>query len=200
MQMWICKHCNLSFTNFTNSEKANHSRWCDLNPRRSQYTEKLKNARSAITNFKNQYSYGATCSEETREKISRSGQGRKHSEVTKSIIKEKALNSTHRRLRRKMIEYKGVWLDSTWELELAKRLDEKNIRWVRPEPIRWVDNAGVSHNYFPDFYLPDHNLFLDPKNPMAVSVQQEKLTCLLQQHTNIVILTSLEDCKNFNID
>ena len=98
-----------------------------------------------------------------------------------------------------MIEYNGVWLDSTWEFELAKRLDELKVKWVRPNPIPWVDEKGVTHNYFPDFYLPDFNLFLDPKNPHAVNVQKKKLACILTQYSNIVIIKSLEECSNYKI-
>jgi hypothetical protein len=98
-----------------------------------------------------------------------------------------------------MINYNGIWLDSTWEFELAKRLDSLNIKWIRPDPIRWFDEDGVAHNYFPDFYLPDYNLFLDPKNTHAFKVQEKKIKTLLTQHKNIVIITSLEECQNFSI-
>ena len=66
--------------------------------------------------------------------------------------------------------YKGITLDSSWELELAKRLDDLNIKWNRPDPLKWKDSNGLEHNYFPDFYLVDHNLYLDPKNPGAYKV------------------------------
>lgn len=178
---------------------ANHSRWCDDNPKRVQYNEDLFKARAAKTNFKNHYSYGAVCSDETKEKVRNANIGRTHTEETKCIIREKALASPHRRLRRGMIEYKGVMLDSSWELELAKRLDELCIDWVRPDPMQWIDDNGVTHNYFADFYLLQYDLFLDPKNPRAIEVQKDKLKCLMSQYKNIVILDTLEKCKQFNV-
>lgn len=33
--MWTCKHCEQIFENLTVSEKANHARWCDANPKRN---------------------------------------------------------------------------------------------------------------------------------------------------------------------
>lgn len=96
-----------------------------------------------------------------------------------------------------MIKYKDVWLDSTWELVLAQRLDELTIRWIRPDPIPWTDSLGVDHNYFPDFYLPDFDLFLDPKNPHALSVQSEKIKILKDRYKNIIFLDSFEKCKEF---
>lgn len=82
-------------------------------------------------------------------------------------------------------------------MELAKRLDELEIDWIRPEPLEWFDSDGKRHNYFPDFYLPQFNLFLDPKNPMAVKTQKEKLEMLAHQHPNVKILYSLEECLKF---
>ena len=94
--------------------------------------------------------------------------------------------------------YKGILMDSTWEVELAKRLDELNIEWLRPDPIKWVDDNNVTHNYFPDFYLPKHKLYLDPKNPHAYNVQKKKIKVLNSTY-NIKWITSLEECQNFTI-
>ena len=79
------------------------------------------------------------------------------------------------------------------------RLDELNIQWKRPStPIKWIDLAGKEHNYFPDFYLCDYDMFLDPKNPRAVAVQQGKLTIIQNQMPNLKILTTLKECKEFS--
>ena len=122
-----------------------------------------------------------------------------HTEETKEIIRQKALASKHRRLRKGMVMYKGIWLDSSWEYELAKRLDELEIRWERPAPIGWVDKKGTTHNYFPDFYLLDYDLFLDPKNPAAYENQKEKIKILEKTYKNIIFITSLSECKNFKL-
>ena len=37
-----CKFCGISLFSFTNSEKANHIRWCYKNPKREQYSEKAR--------------------------------------------------------------------------------------------------------------------------------------------------------------
>lgn len=70
--------------------------------------------------------------------------------------------------------YNGVVLDSNWELELAKWLDLKNIKWERPKYIEWFD--GVKRRkYFPDFYLPEYDIYLDPKNRLVIKQDQKKL-------------------------
>ena len=66
--MSVCKHCKKEFNK---KDIANHSRWCDLNPKRNQYNKDLSKARSAKKNFNNQYTYGAVVSKETKEKQER---------------------------------------------------------------------------------------------------------------------------------
>jgi hypothetical protein len=211
-----CIYCNLIFDdNTSNSFRANHTRWCDKNPKKQEYADALAKLLIAnrithatdetklkISNGVRQAHINGKYSSESRKKAlnTRTKNGNLlHSTKTKQLMSEKALASPHRRLRRKLIEYNGVMLDSTWELALAIRLDSLNINWVRPDPIKWVDGDNKIHNYFPDFYLVDHDIYLDPKNPQAIKVQQDKLKYLLTQHTNIVIIETLEQCKNFNI-
>lgn len=206
IKLICCKYCSLNFEEIAPAQRANHSRWCELNPKSKDYRDSL--SKRSIT-----HNTGLKRTEETKEKIKelhRQGRyshinyssffaGKRHSDETKELLRQKALASPHRRLKKKMIEYNGIMLDSTWELELAKRLDSINVEWIRPDPIVWVDEQGKSHHYFPDFYLPECNLFLDPKNPQAVRVQQKKLDILLQQYPNIKILYSLAECKEFSL-
>jgi len=71
------------------------------------------------------------------------------------------------------------------------------VKWIRPKPLQWLDATGLTHNYFPDFYLPDYNLYLDPKNPHAYNVQKEKIDILNKTYNNIIWLTSLEQIKSY---
>ena len=188
---------------------ANHSRWCEKNPKRSEYATNTSKAISAMAGKKkesgitNQFTKakakGYAIESPLKGKENLAWKGRKHTVETKELMSKSALASTHRRLRKGIVEYKGVMLDSSWELALAKRLDELNIKWERPDPITWTDSDGLVHNYFGDFYLPEYNLYLDPKNPKAIQAQKKKLDCLLSQHNNIIIIDSLEGCKNFSV-
>ncbi len=49
--MWKCKHCNNEFEFDNTSSKANHSRWCEANPKRNN-TENLVKAQEKINNDK----------------------------------------------------------------------------------------------------------------------------------------------------
>lgn len=207
-----CKHCQTQF-DLRDKPKgwmANHSRWCDLNPKRKVYnTGSLKavaamNAARKKSGRSNQFTKARLEGNDIPEHINKgkvgigSFLGRTHSEETKQAQREKALASPHRRLVRGIVEYKGILLDSSWELALAVRLDDLGIVWTRPAPLKWIDAGGTVHNYFPDFYLPEYDLYLDPKNPQAVRVQQEKLNILLTTYKNLVIIETLDECKEFN--
>ena len=208
--MWCCRHCNNNFENFSQSAKANHSRWCDSNPKRNTYKngslksiEAMKIAKKNNPSLNNQYTKAKALNLPVPQNKNKGlvgigpMLGKMHTEESKNKIRQKALASSHRRLKKNTIVYNGILLDSTWELELAKRLDNLNIKWIRPKPIKWVDSENIIHNYFADFYLEDYDLYLDPKNPHAINVQKDKLGCLLKQYNNIVILKTFEECMNY---
>ena len=54
---------------------------------------------------------------------------------------------------------KDCLLESTWEWKMANELDKSGIKWKRP----WHFNVGIGY-YTPDFYLPEYDLYLDPKS------------------------------------
>lgn len=83
-------------------------------------------------------------------------------------------------------EYNGIQMDSGWEVELAQYLDLHSIKWIRPsESLLWKDEEGKSHRYFPDFYLPVLQIFLDPKNQFAAQKQATKLAYLRNHYPNV---------------
>jgi hypothetical protein len=54
---------------------------------------------------------------------------------------------------------KMFYYDSGWEVTLAKSLTDNNIYWTRPS--KFLLSNGRS--YTPDFYLPEYNVYIDPK-------------------------------------
>lgn len=72
------------------------------------------------------------------------------------------------------IEYKGIKLDSQYEYEVAKELDENQVNWERPTYFLWEDSNGLKHRYYPDFYLPDYNVYLDPKNDYLINNKSKR--------------------------
>ena len=199
--MRVCVYCNKEIIK---KDIANHTRWCIKNPKRNEYILTLRNnkhpkhPKHPKTGKKgaNQYTYGAKMSEETRERIGKASKGRLHSDNTKTKMSISARKSKHRRLVRHRIKYKGIWLDSRWELLLAQKLDELSIIWERPDPLIWFDSENKNHNYFPDFYLPQYDLFLDPKNEFAKRSQKKKLEIISKTYKNVVIM-NYDDIDNF---
>jgi len=98
------------------------------------------------------------------------------------LINMKQLNA---RGNKKLI-YKDIRFDSRWEIDVAIFLDSLYLRWERPiTPVPWQGGDGKSHKYFPDFFLPDYDLYLDPKNPICISKQIEKLN-IVSKKINLI--------------
>lgn len=209
--MFKCKHCNECINNLTTTQKANHTRWCDKNPLRHTYNKDTNHLRTESAKKKHRLAIIAAHKDgkylnsqikAVKTKLQRGNL--KHTDATKNLIKEKALASSHRRLVRSIRNYTKldgtiISLDSSWEEALAKRLDYLNVKWERPtNPIKYIGLDQKQHNYFPDFYLPDYNLFLDPKNPAAYKSQESKIKILLKLMNNLIIINTLEKCNNFD--
>lgn len=99
---------------------------------------------------------------------------------------------------RKDVLYRGVLLNSSYEEAVAKSLDEQGIEWVRPSPLRWEDSSGLKHYYYPDFYLPAYNVFLDPKNDYLINnvnkwfgiTDKEKIGIVSRQNAVKILILS----------
>lgn len=207
--MNTCKHCKLEFdiSDKPNGWMANHSRWCKCNPKRSTYCN------SCVKGLQQGYIRNKERIRRKLRKAWKDGKysnvkfdswvGKTHSVATKLKMSQSALRSDHRRLVKSCRHYvtkRGdkVLLDSSWEELLAIRLDALNIDWIRPPPLTY-EHDGKIHKYFPDFYLPKYDLYLDPKNPYAIKIQSEKISILLELYPNIRILSSKSECKNFTV-
>jgi|LakMenEpi03Aug12_release.lakeMendotaPanAssembly.Ray.scaffolds.fasta_scaffold222882_1 hypothetical protein len=207
-----CKYCDLSFVGFSATKKASHSRWCEFNPRSKIDKENLAKRKNLYPikdkdSWKNSISdaHKRGCYSNSTEKglQTKIKNGTLYpTEETKKKISIAAQNSEHQRVCKKSHKFvdkigREFIFDSSWEDALAIRLDELSIDWIRPPPIKYTLN-GKSKNYFPDFYLPGFNLYLDPKNSYCIKVQKEKIEIVSKQ-INLLILESLQDCKNFTI-
>lgn len=165
----VCRFCR-TFVSMDYRVVAGHSTYCLSNPSRADTIEK----QAAVAT------------------------GNIHTEATRLKISEAAQRSNHRRLRRNTIVYRGVTMDSTWEIRLAERLDELGVEWTRPGPYQWIDDQGKTRHYFPDFYLPEYDIYLDPKNRHAARVQSSKIEALQRLMPNLIILRSLEEIDSYS--
>ena len=72
-------------------------------------------------------------------------------------------------------------------LRTCQVLNELAINWIRPKALKY-DNR----NYFADFYLPDYNIWLDPKNSYKAKQDEEKIRKVIEQN-NVKLYILLEE-------
>jgi hypothetical protein len=82
--------------------------------------------------------------------------------------------------------YRDTWFDSKWEVRVAESLDENSIQWQRPKiGFVWTD---LGNKYYPDFYLPDFDVYLDPKNSYLQTKDANKISQAQQRNAIRVIV------------
>ena len=92
-----------------------------------------------------------------------------------------------------------VVMDSTWEVEMAKRFDHLKIDWERSEDMKltYYTEKGSKRNYIPDFYLPDHDTYVEVKGYWTDAARHKMNDVMLRNPVKIVIVESLEQIKKF---
>ena len=116
---------------------------------------------------------GKTLSENIRSgKTKASWAGRHHSIDTRRQISRKMSAFNNGFVKTKYFEIfcpyqqKNVKVQGTWEFAYATYLNENKINWVRSRKIqlkfKWNED-DYEHLYYPDFYLPDTNEYIEIK-------------------------------------
>lgn len=201
--MLLCKHCDKECKN--DNSLRNHQRLCKSNPDRIEspfvaYNNKVKSGEIEIISWRKgktkdtdpQVAYWA---EQQRLKFARgelsppthtADQLSKFSELAK-----KRNLGGYRPHPNRGQRYKDIWFDSKWEVAVAKSLDEHNVRWERPKVgFVWSD-AG--NRYYPDFYLPDYNVYLDPKNDFLIKKDKIKIDqAQIRNNIKVIVLNKTQ--------
>ena len=173
-----CKYCKEAKNIFG---LKNHESYCKMNPERKSKAGENNPMFGKKSNASNQYIKSKKMGlpspllgQETRKKISDSKKGekwtlerkKKHSEkMKKTVLKNPSSYSANNISgRTKIFEYRGFKLKGKWELDVAKWLDSRKIEWTnkitKPFEYFWI---GETHYYFPDFYLPKINAYIEVK-------------------------------------
>jgi len=125
--------------------------------------------------------------------------GRKHTKEAKEKIRKAAIkNELGGHTSKRSIYYKKknddiIYLQSSYEEKVARELDKNNIIWERPKYLKYIDKENIEHRYYPDFYLIDYNIYLDPKNYYLQKKDKEKINLVKKQNNvNIIILSENE--------
>lgn len=187
--------CEKCCCNFTANNFRKHYEICGVKPQRNKHP---------ILGSRGKWSKGLT--KETDPRVAAQGRktsvalsgrpGHSPSEDHKKRLSEAAIargfgGTTQSR----WIEYCGVKLGSSYEVQLAVDLDKNKIKWEKPKRFRYVDPKGKQRTYTPDFYLPEFDLYLDPKNDFLINninpslgfSDTEKIS-LVEKQNNIKVL------------
>ena len=76
-------------------------------------------------------------------------------------------------------EYK---CQGTWEYNVAKKLNELGILWIRNKRMNYIQN-GIKRIYNPDFYLPDTNEYIEVKG-FFYDKDKIKMNLVIEQNKN----------------
>ena len=164
MELFICRYCGSERKN--KNSWLNHERTCPKNLNRkytpgmlgktgrdNQYTKAKKLGLAIPDNpRKGKPGFSPPKTPEGLEKLRQAAISRGLGGVTQS----------------RWIEYNGKTLGSSYELILAKSLDENKIKWDTCKKIYYIDPFGKKRSYTPDIYLVDYNVYLDPKNDFLI--------------------------------
>lgn len=104
------------------------------------------------------------------------------SEARKKLSENQSLSNRGGKC--KWFEYKGTKLQGTWELKVAKKLDELGIAWYKPKLVKDVLKYlldGKIRSYTPDFYLPKEDIFLEIKGYWRGD-DRRKMAAVLDQY------------------
>lgn len=173
--------CNSSCSaTYTNSRRT----VSDEQKRKVSYTlkEKHKNGEIKRTYYKrkSKYPLKKICSYCGKDFLAKTWRDIYKKTCSKECAIKAGTKRTYRNGSRKTYYYENkiqgkVVLESSWEVRVAKELDRLNINWIRPKPLSWTNEQGSNKVYYPDFYLLDYDVYLDPKNPYCMDLDKEKM-------------------------
>lgn len=84
---------------------------------------------------------------------------------------------------------------------LAKRLTEIGVLWERDNKrfFNYIDIDGNKRKYYPDFYLPNYDLYLECKGYWTDKVIHKMKDVQIRNTFKIIILDTIEAITSFTI-
>lgn len=87
----------------------------------------------------------------------------------------------------KNIEDKEYSVRGTWELQVAEKLNELGIKWIRNHILKYRrPDESKERFYNPDFYLPNEDVFIEVKGYYSEK-DKEKMEYVLLYNPNAKI-------------
>lgn len=92
--------------------------------------------------------------------------------------------------------YNDQKFHGSWEVLIAKYLDYEGIEWVRNTASFEYEYKIKTHLYFPDFYLPAYNVYLEVK---GYEVERDSYKWSVVQKLIVLKLADITEIKKYNI-
>jgi len=95
--------------------------------------------------------------------------------------------------------YNGQAFDSKWEVALAIRLDALKVTWERntSRSLLYVDDVGRSRRYYPDFYLPLTDTYVEVKGYATLATEHKMCDAQARNNVKLIVLRSLQEIQQF---
>jgi len=201
--MYKCDKCNKEFK--TQQGLNSHKGWHNIPNRKSNFMEYNKNVKNGILKKYNTNQFIKAKNEgkiilvssETKKKLSDKAKEQKwdeerrikHSISMKNAVKNnpESYSANNVSGRTKTIKYKNTLLKGSWELLVAKWLDENNIKWTNKIDGIHYEWCGSTHLYFPDFYLIELNKYIEVKG-----YERERDRCKWGVLENLIVIKKKE--------
>ena len=201
-----CQFCGKECKN--RNSLCNHERLCKLNPNR-QMTKYEKYGPITGFNSKGRVAWNNGLTKETDErvkKISESEQayyknhdgtflGRSHTAETKNKLSIYAQNrckklGTNLCGKGKRGIYKGILCQSSWELAWVLYQMDNGVNFIRNTQYFYYSFDGETKLYYPDFYLPEIDIYVEVKG-----YYDKKSQAKVEQFKGNIIVLQLNDMK-----
>lgn len=197
---YICKFCQNERLNYRSL--INHERLCKKNPNHQENPMKGRKAwNKGLTKETSDIVYQGSEKSSvvmkkmfSENKLCATGAGA----WTKEQRKEHALKTNFGGYRERagrskkfyVLDSYGnkVCLQSSYEYEIYEILVDQNIKWFRPKALMYSGKR-----YFADFYLPEFDVYLDPKNDYKAIQDESKIREVsLQNKVKIFVILKKE--------
>lgn len=133
--------------------------------------------------------------------------GRKHKKETREKISKAARGWSNGLVKTKWFAVDNpslgheVSVQGTWEKSFAEWLNQNEIRWekTRERSLSWtISGDDIQRTYYPDFYLPDADLFIEIKGYMWKSTRtgvddERKLQLVQEQNPNVKLVVLMKE-------
>jgi hypothetical protein len=179
IESYACEFCGKLCKN--HNSWRNHTRLCKLNPQRQLTTYEKYGAIPGFNNVgRSAWNKGKTAeTDASMAEISHKLQAKYKSGelIAYQPMNDQEVRIKHKESMRKAYSqytkrtpgkfkygyYNGIWCDSSWELAYLLYCYEHNIEVERNKFGFTYIWQGTPHSYFPDFYLPSSNCYVEIK-------------------------------------